>query len=74
MSDLRITVSDFPFYDGSSRPSDFLRQCSRLAKLGGLPDKKLCEIIAARCKGIALQVINAIEDCKGPLSLEKIQQ
>ena len=74
MSDLRVTVCVFPFYDGSSRPSDFLRQCSRLAKLGGLPDEKLCEIIAARCKGIALEVINAIEDCKGPLSLEKIRE
>ena len=53
-TDLRVTVGDFPFYDGSSRPSDVLRQCRRLAKLGGLADEKLCEIVAARCKGIAV--------------------
>ena len=73
MSDLKVTVSDFPFYDGSSRPGDFLRQCRRLAALGGIPDEKLCDIVAARCKGVALEVINATEDFKGPLSLDKIR-
>ena len=66
-------MSDFPFYDGSSRPSDFMRQCRRLARLGDVAEEKLCEIIAARCRGAALEVINAIDNFNGPLSLEKIQ-
>ncbi|KAF0302154.1 hypothetical protein FJT64_025765 [Amphibalanus amphitrite] len=51
-----------------------MRQCRRLAKLGGVTDDKLCEIVAARCKGLALEVVNAIEDFDGPLSLDKIQK
>ena len=54
MTDLKVTVSNFTFYDGSARPGDFLRQCRRLAKLDGVPDEKPCAIIAARCKGVAL--------------------
>ena len=73
-TDFRVSVSDFPFYDGSTRPSDFMRQCRRLAKLGRVLDDKLCEIVAARCKGLALAVVNAIEDFNAPLSLEKIQE
>ena len=73
MSDLKVSVSDFPVFDGSSRPVDFLRQCRRLAKLGEIPDEKLCAIIAARCKGVALELINAVEDGKGPLTLAIIE-
>ena len=59
---MTVAVSDFPIYDGSGPPEDFLRQCTRLAVLGNLPDSKLGAIVAARCHGRALTVVNGIED------------
>ena len=72
MSTVSVSVSDFPTYDGSGPPKDFLRQCSRLAELGGLPDSKLGAIIAARCRGLALTVVNTIEETGGELSLTAV--
>ena len=69
MATVSVTVSDFPTYDGSGPPKDFLRQCSRLAELENLPDAKLGAIIASRCRGLALTVVNSIEDTGGELSL-----
>ena len=70
---LRVSVGDFPCYDGSSSPEDFLRQCCRLAKLGGVPDDRLCCIIASKCRGAALEAVNALEDSKGELSLAELK-
>ena len=36
-----VTLSDFPVYDGSVAPASFVRQCRRLAGLGGIPAEKL---------------------------------
>ena len=51
---LRVAVSDFPVYDGSVPPDDFIAQCRRLASLGGIPDEQLSAIITVRCRGLAL--------------------
>ena len=69
MAMVNVSVSDFPSYDGSGPPEDFLRQCARLAALGCVPDDKLGAIIAARCHGRALTVVNSIEDGGGVLSV-----
>ena len=67
-------MSDFPDYDGSSPPDQFIRQCSRLATLGNISDDQLCVILAAKCRGQALAVINGIEDCGDKLSLSAIKE
>ena len=67
-------MSDFPGYDGSSSPDDFFRQCSRLAKLGQIDDDRLCVIVAAKCRGRALAVVNGIEDCGDKLTLSTIKE
>ena len=54
-----VSLSDFPIYDGSSAPERFIQQCKRLAALGGILNDQLQTIIAARCRGLALEVIEA---------------
>ena len=55
---LKVGIADFPTYDGSASPDDFLAQCPRLAGLGGVSDASLASIVAARRTGRALSVIN----------------
>lgn len=59
MASITVSVSDFPVYDGSSSPEGFVRQCKRLATLGGIPDATLSSILVARCRGLALQVVES---------------
>lgn len=59
---LRVAVSDFPVYDGSVPPDDFIAQCRRLASLGGIPDDQLSAIMTVRCRGLALQVLEGAGD------------
>ena len=73
MAQLSVAISDFPTYDGSQPPDDFLRQCTRLAELGGHSDETVAKIIAARCRGRALTVVNGIEDNGGMLDLTAIK-
>ena len=73
MAAVTVTMSDFPTYDGSGPPEDFFKQCTRLATLGGLPDEQLGAIIAARCQGRALSVVNGIEDSGCELSLSSVK-
>ena len=73
MTAIGVAVSDFPGYDGSSSPEEFLRQCSRLATLGRITDDQLPVIVAARCRGRALAVVNGIEDCGEKLTLDSIK-
>ena len=73
MAAIGVSVSDFPGYDGSSSPEEFLRQCSRLAALGKITDDQLPVIVAARCRGRALAVVNGIEDCGEKLTLDTIK-
>ncbi|KAF0314433.1 hypothetical protein FJT64_015107 [Amphibalanus amphitrite] len=54
---LRVGVSDFPVYDGSVPPDDFIAQCRRLMTLGGIPADQLPAIMTVRCRGMALQVL-----------------
>ena len=54
---LRVAVSDFPVYDGSGPPDEFIVQCRRLATLGGIPGEQLSAIVTVRCRGLALQVL-----------------
>ena len=54
-----VSLSDFPIYDGNSAPERFIQQCKRLAALGGILDDQLQTIIAARCRGPTLEVIEA---------------
>ena len=56
-----VTLADFPVYDGSVPPDSFIRQCRRLAELGGISEDKLGGILTARCRGIALQLV----ECSG---------
>ena len=72
MAALSVSVSDFPTYDGAGSPEDFVRQCSRLATLGNLPDSQLGAIVAARCQGRALSVVNGIEEAGTELSLTTV--
>ena len=55
-----VTMADFPVYDGSVPPDSFLRQCRRLAELGGIPDDKLGAVLSARCRGLALQLVESV--------------
>ena len=54
-----VTMADFPVCDGSVPPDSFLRRCRRLAELGGIPDDKLGAVLAARCRGLALQLVES---------------
>ena len=54
-----VSLSDFPVFDGSSSPEPFIQQCERLASLGDIASEQLQTIIAARCRGLALNVIEA---------------
>ena len=56
---IRVSLSDFPIYDGSSAPDRFIQQCERLAALGGIADGQLQTVIAARCRGLALEIVEA---------------
>lgn len=62
MSSISISLSDFPVYDGKECPEEFLKQCRRISKLGNISDEKLSSIIAARCRGMALQLVQSSED------------
>ena len=73
MAAVSVTMGDFPAYDGTGPPEDFFRQCTRLATLGGLPDAQLGAIIAAKCQGRALAVVNGIEDAGEELSLLSVK-
>ena len=57
-----VSLSDFPEYDGSSDPETFIKQCRRVATLGRIDDKQLATILAARCRGLALQAIETKRD------------
>ena len=57
-----VSLSDFPEYDGSSDPATFIKQCRRVATLGRIDDKQLATILAARCRGLALQAIETKRD------------
>lgn len=72
-TDLRVGITDFPLFDGSSSPEDFLMQCTRLAGLGGLSEDSLAAVIAARCTGCALSVVNELEQRLGRLSVSQLQ-
>ena len=54
-----VSLNDFPVFDGASSPESFIRQCRRVAALGGIDDAQLSAIMAARCRGLALQVIES---------------
>lgn len=69
---LRVAIADFPTYDGSVSPEDFLTQCRRLAHLGGISGDSLAPIVAARCMGDALSVVNDMEGQHGRLTLGQI--
>ncbi|KAF0290326.1 hypothetical protein FJT64_011444 [Amphibalanus amphitrite] len=56
---VRVTLADFPVYDGSVPPNSFIRQCRRLAELGGIPADRLGSVMAARCRGLALQLVES---------------
>lgn len=75
MSDtVSVTVSDFPCFDGSTSAEDFLTQCKRLGDLGSLTPATLGKVIAARCTGRALQVVNELEGSTGGLTFESISE
>ena len=69
---LKVSIADFPLYDGSVSPEDFLAQCSRLAGLGGISSDSLASIVAARCSGRALSVVNELEQRLGRLSMAQL--
>ena len=69
---VKMSIADFPLYDGSVSPEDFLAQCSRLAGLGGISNDSLASIVAARCSGRALTVVNELEQRLGRLSLAQL--
>ena len=69
---MKVGIADFPAYDGSASPDDFLAQCSRLAGLGGISDASLASIVAGRCTGRALSVINEVEHRLGHLSFTQL--
>ena len=69
---LKVNIADFPLYDGSVSPEDFLAQCSRLAGLGGISSDSLASIVAARCSGRALTAVNELEQRLGQLSMDQL--
>ena len=70
---MKVGVADFPTYDGSVSPDDFLAQCARLARLGAISDTSLVSIVATRCTGRALSVINELEQRLGRLSIDQLK-
>ena len=54
---IRVSLNDFPVFDGVGCPDSFISQCRRVATLGGLDEQQLSAIMATRCRGLALQVI-----------------
>ena len=52
-----VSLSDFPVFDGNGCPDTFIRQCRRVAALGGIDEAQLSAIMAARCRGLALQAV-----------------
>ena len=54
---IRVALSDFPLFDGTTSLDLFLSQFQRLAQLGGFGVDHLPSIIAARCRGLAQQVV-----------------
>ncbi|KAF0306555.1 Protein PELPK1 [Amphibalanus amphitrite] len=71
-TDLKVGIADFPLYDGSVSPEDFLAQCSRLAGLGNISSDSLASIVAARCSGRALTVVNELEQRLGRPSMAQL--
>ena len=68
-----VSLADFPTYDGVSSPEDFIAQCRRLGQLGGFSEERLGQIVAARCSGEALRVVNELESlCNGNLTLTAV--
>lgn len=57
-----VSLNDFPVFDGVGCPESFIRQCTRVAALGGINDDQLSAIMAARCRGLALQVVESSTD------------
>ena len=53
-------------------PEDFLAQCSRLAAFGRISNDSLASIVAARCSGRALTVVNELEQRLGRLFLAQL--
>ena len=64
----KVSLSDFPTFEGFSRPDDFITQCKRIGELGGFDQDQLGKIVAARCSGDALRVINETESLNGGLT------
>ena len=54
-----VTLTDFPIYDDSVSPASFIKQCRRLAELGGISADKIPGIMAARCRGLTLQLVES---------------
>ena len=69
-----VAVSDFPCFDGSTPAEDFLAQCQRLGDLGSLTPANLGKVVAARCSGRALQVVNELDCSSGELTFETVSQ
>lgn len=63
---LQVSLSDFPVFDGLTDPDGFIRQCERLAHLGGIGGEQLQNVITARCRGLALQVLETGGDQSDP--------
>ena len=57
---IRVALGDFPLFDGTTSLESFLQQCERLSQLGGIPAARLPDIIAARCRGLAQQVVEGL--------------
>ena len=54
---IKVALSDFPLFDGTTSLDSFLSQCKRLSRLGNIKDDHLPTIISARCRGLAQQVV-----------------
>lgn len=54
---LHVALADFPLFDGITPLEPFIHQCERLMVLGGITSSNLSSILAARCRGLAQQVV-----------------
>ena len=58
---IRVALADFPLFDGTAPLEPFIQQCQRLMALGGLATTQLSGVLAARCRGLALQVVEGAD-------------
>ena len=54
---IKVALSDFLLFDGTTSLDSFLSQCKRLSRLGNIKDDHLPSIISARCRGLAQQLV-----------------